>query len=109
MERVNGELQNTVIATVPRVSQFWKYARPTIATTALFRRLSRRREFPHPSVPRCLRGSWLRTVGVSRVTVKDARSHDCAGARPRARLAPLPGLKAVDDVALTVAPGSGTR
>jgi branched-chain amino acid transport system substrate-binding protein len=25
VERVNGELQNTVIATVPRVSQFWKY------------------------------------------------------------------------------------
>ena len=50
-----------------------------------------RREFPHPSVPQCLRGSWLiGTVGVSRVTVKDARSHDCAGARPRARLAPLP-------------------
>jgi branched-chain amino acid transport system substrate-binding protein len=26
VERVNGELQNTVIATFPRVSQFWKYA-----------------------------------------------------------------------------------
>ncbi|MBI4887091.1 MAG: ABC transporter substrate-binding protein [Acidobacteria bacterium] len=25
VERVNGELQNTVIATFPRVSQFWKY------------------------------------------------------------------------------------
>ena len=25
VERVNGELQNTVIATLPRVSQFWKY------------------------------------------------------------------------------------
>lgn len=25
VERVNGELQNTVIATIPRVSQFWKY------------------------------------------------------------------------------------
>jgi branched-chain amino acid transport system substrate-binding protein len=25
VERVNGELQNSVIATVPRVSQFWKY------------------------------------------------------------------------------------
>ena len=25
VERVNGELQNTVIATVPSVSQFWKY------------------------------------------------------------------------------------
>jgi len=25
VERVNGELQNTVIATVPAVSQFWKY------------------------------------------------------------------------------------
>ena len=25
VERVNGELQNTVIETIPRVSQFWKY------------------------------------------------------------------------------------
>ena len=25
VERVNGELQNTVIDTFPRVSQFWKY------------------------------------------------------------------------------------
>ena len=25
VERVNGQLQNTVIATLPRVSQFWKY------------------------------------------------------------------------------------
>jgi len=25
VERVNGQLQNTVIETVPRVSQFWKY------------------------------------------------------------------------------------
>jgi branched-chain amino acid transport system substrate-binding protein len=25
VERVNGELQNTVIATLPRVSQFWRY------------------------------------------------------------------------------------
>jgi len=25
VERVNGELQNTVIQTVPKVSQFWKY------------------------------------------------------------------------------------
>ena len=25
VERVNGELQNTVIATFPNVSQFWKY------------------------------------------------------------------------------------
>jgi branched-chain amino acid transport system substrate-binding protein len=25
VERVNGELQNTVIATLPEVSQFWKY------------------------------------------------------------------------------------
>ena len=25
VERVNGELQNTVIHTFPRVSQFWKY------------------------------------------------------------------------------------
>jgi branched-chain amino acid transport system substrate-binding protein len=25
VERVNGELQNTVVDTVPRVSQFWKY------------------------------------------------------------------------------------
>ena len=25
VERVNGELQNTVIATLPAVSQFWKY------------------------------------------------------------------------------------
>jgi branched-chain amino acid transport system substrate-binding protein len=25
VERVNGELQNTVIATLPRVSQFWTY------------------------------------------------------------------------------------
>jgi branched-chain amino acid transport system substrate-binding protein len=26
VERVNGELQNTVIATFPKVSQFWKYS-----------------------------------------------------------------------------------
>ena len=25
VERVNGELQNTVIETFPKVSQFWKY------------------------------------------------------------------------------------
>jgi len=25
VERVNGELQNTVIETLPNVSQFWKY------------------------------------------------------------------------------------
>ncbi|HTU03825.1 MAG TPA: hypothetical protein VMG58_18465, partial [Candidatus Sulfotelmatobacter sp.] len=25
VEKVNGELQNTVIATIPNVSQFWKY------------------------------------------------------------------------------------
>jgi branched-chain amino acid transport system substrate-binding protein len=25
VERVNGALQNTVIATLPNVSQFWKY------------------------------------------------------------------------------------
>ena len=25
VERVNGELQNTVIATIPSVSQFWTY------------------------------------------------------------------------------------
>jgi branched-chain amino acid transport system substrate-binding protein len=25
VERVNGQLQNTVIETMPRVSQFWKY------------------------------------------------------------------------------------
>ena len=25
VERVNGQLQNTVIETIPRVSQFWKY------------------------------------------------------------------------------------
>ena len=25
VERVNGELQNTVIDTFPKVSQFWKY------------------------------------------------------------------------------------
>jgi branched-chain amino acid transport system substrate-binding protein len=28
VERVNGQLQNTVIETVPRVSQFWKYNPP---------------------------------------------------------------------------------
>jgi branched-chain amino acid transport system substrate-binding protein len=26
VERVNGELQNTVIETLPRVSQFWSYS-----------------------------------------------------------------------------------
>ncbi|HZM61458.1 MAG TPA: hypothetical protein VFB85_16725, partial [Vicinamibacterales bacterium] len=26
VERVNGELQNTVIDTFPKVSQFWKYS-----------------------------------------------------------------------------------
>ncbi len=38
VERVNGELQNTVIATYPNVSQFWKYDPATYLKQPLYSR-----------------------------------------------------------------------
>jgi branched-chain amino acid transport system substrate-binding protein len=38
VERVNGELQNTVIATLPRVSQFWTYDREQYLRQPLYSR-----------------------------------------------------------------------
>ena len=45
VERVNGELQNTVIATYPRVTQFWRYNPSAYLALPLY---SRRYVPPHP-------------------------------------------------------------
>ena len=41
VERVNGQLQNTVIATLPRVSQFWKYNPAEYLRQPLYSRVAR--------------------------------------------------------------------
>ena len=85
VERVDGELWNTVIATFPAVSQFWKYKPEDYLKQPVYTATIRR-------------ASTASSVSVER------RATPRAEPRRRSRKS-FGGLRAVDGVSLTVRPG----